>query len=198
MIKRLGVSILIYRIHPNIKHFLMLHLDGDKARAALGEDTDFYMDERPIPYAVDWQVMEVDFQDAYGAGEKLYPDISANVGKLFLSERAYATFKDLLAGLGEFLPVRYADQKGYVFNCLKTVSAVGELSVHDPLNDRFSAAFDNSADGVVLYKSDTDLNGHFCSEVFRKVVLENGLTGVCFSEDLGNPFPEELGMKVSH
>jgi hypothetical protein len=115
----------------------MLHLDGDKARAALGEDTDFYMDERPIPYAVDWQVMEVDFQDAYGAGEKLYPDISENVGKLFLSERAYATFKDLLAGLGEFLPVRYADQKGYVFNCLKTVSAVGELSVHDPLNDRF-------------------------------------------------------------
>lgn len=189
---------MIYRIHPVISEFFIACFDGDKARAALGEDTDFYMDERPIPYAVDWQVMEVDFQDAYGAGEKLYPDISANVGKLFLSERAYATFKDLLAGLGEFLPVRYADQKGYVFNCLKTVSAVGELSVHDPLNERFSAVFDNSADGVVLFKSDVDFDGHFCSEVFRKVVLENGLTGVCFSEDLGNPFPEELGMKVSH
>jgi hypothetical protein len=121
---------MIYRIHPVISKFFMVCFDGDKARAALGEDTDFYMDERPRLYAANWQVIEVDFQDAYGGGEKLFPDISANVGKLFLSEQAYAIFKNILAGFGEFLPVRYSGQKGYVFNCLKTVSAVSKLSVH--------------------------------------------------------------------
>lgn len=59
-----------------------------------------------------------------------------------------------------------------------------------------SAVFNSRADSVVLFKSDIDFDGHFCSEVFRKAVLDNGLTGVCFSENLGNPFPEELGMKV--
>jgi hypothetical protein len=73
-----------------------------------------------------------------------------------------------LTGLGDILTVRYMEQKGYVFNCLKTVSPIRVLSVNNPLNNLFSAVVDSSPEGVDLFKSDTDLDGHFCSLVFRK------------------------------
>jgi len=189
---------LIYRIHPNIKNFLMLHLDGDKAREALGEDTDFYMDERPIPYLPNWKVMEVAFLDAFGGEDKEIPDISANVGKLFLSEKAFKLLKDQLVDCGETLPVIYENGNGYIFNCLKVVDANEKQSMHDPLNDRFSVVFDENPDEFSLFKSGIDFDANFCNESFKRIVEENNLTGISFSVDIGNPFPEELGMRNTH
>ena len=37
---------------------------------------------------------------------------------MYLAERAYRLLKDLLSGHGEFLPVTYRNQTGYLFNAL--------------------------------------------------------------------------------
>ena len=189
---------MIYRVHPNINNFLMLHLDGDKAREALGEDTDFYLDERPIPYLQYWKIMTVGFMDAFGGGEKEIPDISANVGKLFLSEKAYKLLDDQLDGYGEMLPVIYESGTGYIFNCLKVIDANEQQSMHDPLSDKFSVVFDENLDELNLFKSGIDFDAHFCNESFKRIVEENNLTGISFSVDIGSPFPEELGMRNTH
>ena len=191
---------MIYRIHPNIKDFLMLAFDGDKAREALGEDTDFYMDERPIPYIADWQPMEIGFSDAFGGKKKKeIPDISLNVGKLFLNEKAFDCLKDLISTNGELLPVKYDNKTGYIFNGLTTVKHNEKLSTHDPMNNSFSVVFDES--DIMhnsIFKAEIDHGAYFCQNEFKNIVEENSLTGINFSQDIGNPFPEELGMKVEH
>ena len=178
----------------------MLTFDGDKAREALGEDTDFYMDERPIPYKVDWKPMEIEFSDAFGGkNTKGIPDISLNVGKLFLSTKAYELLKSLIEPCGELLPILYGDQKGYIFNGLAMLKPNEKLSIHDPLNDRFSIIFDDNKDANdAIFKAKIDFNAYFCQTEFKNIVEKNKLTGISFSQDLGNPFPEELGMKTSH
>ncbi|MDN3639239.1 hypothetical protein QWY82_10495 [Simiduia curdlanivorans] len=191
---------MIYRIHPNIKDFLMLAFDGDKAREALGEDTDFYMDERPIAYKNNWQPMEIGFSDAFvGKNKKEIPDISLSVGKLFLSQKAYELLKNLIADSGELLPVNYSGKSGHLFNGLKTVKHDPKLSVHDPLNDRYVITFDDSeTKSLSIFKAEIDYDAYFCQDQLKKIVESNNLTGVSFSRDLGNPFPEELGMKSKH
>lgn len=191
---------MIYRIHPNIKSFLMLAFDGDNAREALGEDTDFYMDERPFSYKDEWKVMIIGFSDAFGGNsKKVIPDISVNVGKLFLSVKAYKYLKNLIGPCGELLPVQYDGQDGYIFNGLMTRKANEKLSIHDPLNDLFSIVFENDNDSSYpVFKAEIDFNAYFCHAEFKQIVEENNLTGITFSQDLGNPFPEALGMKTEH
>lgn len=85
--------------------------------------------------------MNVDFYDAFGGGEKLIPDISSRVGKLFLNEMAFSVLKEILSKDGEFLPVTYEGGTGYLFNCLvvaeELIAIKSEFGFHDPLNDRF-------------------------------------------------------------
>lgn len=190
---------MIYRIHPNIKDYLMLHLDGDKTREALGDDTDFHIDERPISYLKSWKKSEVDFVDSFGGRPKMMPDISMNIGKLFLSEKAYKVLYTIISACGEFLPISYNDNNGYIFNCLKSVENDNKLSTHNPLNDMFSIVFneDDICD-TEIFRSKIDTSGYFCSDNFKQLVEKNQLTGISFSVDLGNPFPEELEMKVAH
>jgi hypothetical protein len=177
----------------------MVCFDGDKARKALGEDTDFYLDERPIPYQEEWKEMEVYFSDALGGGKKEIPDISANVGKLFLSEKTYLALKDTLYQYGEFLTVKYENRVGYIFNCLTVVDTDNKLNIHDPLNDCFSVVFNSTkTETVNIFKAEIDLDGHFCTNLLKSIAEKKNLTGVTFSTDIGNPFPEELGMRNTH
>ena len=191
---------MIYRIHPNIKDVLMLAFDGDKAREALGEDTDFHIDERPISYYADWQPMEIRFSDAFGGKKKKEtPDISLNVGKLFLSEKAFDCLKNLIEANGELLPVRYDNKTGYIFNGLTTIKHNEKLSTHDPMNNSFSIIFDESDTACnSIFKTEIDYSAYFCQNEFKRIVEKNNLTGINFSEDIGNPFPVELSMRVEH
>ena len=71
--------------------------------------------------------------------------------------------------------------------------------MHDPMNDRFSVVFDESDVGYnSIFKSEVDYDAYFCQNEFKNIVEENNLTGVNFSKDIGDPFPEELGMRVEH
>jgi len=144
--------------------------------------------------------MEIGFSDAFGGkNKKELPDISLNVGKLFLSEKAYNILKDLIENNGEFLPVKYDDKKGFIFNGLTTINHNEELSIHDPMNDRFSVVFDNSEVGCnSIFKAEIDFDAYFCQNELKQIVEKNNLTGINFSQDIGNPFPEELDMKVEH
>lgn len=190
---------MIYRIQPNIREYLILTFDGDKAREALGEDTDFYMDERPLSYKDQWQPMEIAFSDAFGGSQKPTPDISLNVGKIFISEKAYDLLKEVISKFGELLPVSYEGKKGFIFNGLTTVNTDEKLSINDPMNDRFSIKFSqDSIEDISIFKAEIDYDGYFCNDEFKEIIENNGLTGLNFSTDVGNPFPEELGMRTPH
>ncbi len=189
---------MIYRIHPDIGNYGLVCFDGDQARESLGEDTDFHIDESPIAYEDSWNTMVVGFGDALGSKVKPVPDLSWNVGKLYLSPKACKVLKPIVSLHGELLPVTHDAGEGYLFNCLKVLSPVRELSVHSPLTGNFSIVFDEDSVSEVIFKSEIDFDALFCSEEFRAVVLDNHLTGLSFSEDLGNPYPEELGMRESH
>lgn len=193
---------MIYRIQPKTLEYMCLHIEGKEARKALGEETDFNIDPSPISYFDQWQTMKVDFYDD-APGANTIPDIAMRVGKLFLSEKSYSVLHKILAPHGEFLPVIYDSGKGYIFNCLdlaETYGAVNEsLSMHDPMNDRFSIVFrEKLLTGVNIFRSQVDLNGLFCSEEVKEIIVNSKLTGVEFVEDVGHPFPQDAKMQKSH
>lgn len=187
---------MIYRIHPITKKYLCLHIDGKEARKALGEDTDFNLDPSPVAYSNGWKNMKVEFFDD-DEGADTIPDIAMRVGKLFLSQKAYLPLKEMLAPHGEFLPVTHREGEGVIFNCLdlaEKYQALNEkLSMHDPLNDRYSIVFDeDKLRGVNIFKCDVDLSGIFCSDLIKTTVERERLTGIFFSNDVGSPFPFDI------
>jgi len=78
---------MIYRIHSLENQFKQFHITGEAAREALGEDTMFHFDHRPISYKVDWKSCEIEFH-AEGKVNAI-PDLSMIRGKLYVSKRAY-------------------------------------------------------------------------------------------------------------
>lgn len=193
---------MIYRIHPITKKYLSLHMEGKEARRALGEETDFNIDPSPISYLHNWKSMKVDFYDGDDGADTI-PDISMRVGKLFLSQRAYMALEKALQPHGEFLPVTYAKGDAFIFNCLEMAEshhAVNDkLSMHDPLNNRFSLIFDeNKLSCVNIFRCNLDLDGFFCTDTVKEIIVREELTGVEFSIDTGHPFPPDTGMQIQH
>ena len=192
---------MIYRIHSNIQHYLSLHIEGREARKALGQDSDFDIDERPISYLNHWKTMKVSFYDAFdGDNKKAVPDISLRLGKLFLNERAYQVLKVLLESDGEFLPVITEFGGGYIYNCLTVADDLNatdeKLCIHDPLNDRFSIGFiESRLVNCHVFRAQIDPAGYFCKQKMKDLVEQNNLTGISICENISNPFPEELNMR---
>ncbi len=193
---------MIYRIHPSTDKFLCLHIDGKEARKVLGENTDFNIDPSPISYRDQWKTMIVEFYDD-DSGTEVVPDISMRVGKLFLSNRAYEVLKNLFDLYGEFLSVIYDGGSGYIFNCLELAeqhkAVNNQLSMHDPLSDKFSIVFDeNKLSGIDVFRCEIDLDAFFISEKIKKIIEAEQLTGITFTTDVSHPFPPELNMKTNH
>lgn len=193
---------MIYRIQPISLKYQCLHIEGKEARKALGEETDFNLDPSPIAYLDNWKPMPVSFfSDAKGAD--LIPDIALRVGKLFLSEKAYAVLKEALSPCGEFLPVTYEGGSGYLYNCLtmaEDYEAVdSKLSIHDPLSDQYAITFDNAKlTGIAIFKCNIDLSGLFCNDTVKKLIDSHQLSGVDLVEDIGHPFPADAKMIQTH
>lgn len=193
---------MIYRIHPSTDKFLCLHIDGKEARKVLGENTDFNIDPSPISYRDQWKTMVIEFYDD-DSGAEAVPDISMRVGKLFLSNKAYEVLKNLFDSYGEFLPVIYDGGSGYIFNCLELAeqhkAVNNQLSMHDPLNDKFSIVFDeNKLSGIDVFRCEIDLDAFFVSEKIKKIIEDEQLAGITFTADISHPFPPELNMKTNH
>ena len=192
---------MIYRIHSLDNQFMQFNVSGEAAREALGEDTMFHFDHRPVPYQSDWKSCEITF---YAEGNaNAIPDLSMIRGKLYVSKRAYDTLELALSPHGEFLPVSHETGEGYIYNCLEVAEKYDAVnddqSLHKPLDGHYAITFfEEKLKNINMFKAEIDFNGLFCSEIVKNLVEDKGLTGIQFVEDVGHPFPPEANMKQEH
>ncbi len=188
---------MIYMIHPNVRHYLSYVLDSKETRKKLGRDSMFHFDPSPKSYADHWQPIEISFAKLSGGKKGEVPDLMVRNGRLFLNEKAYEALRDVLASDGEFLPVSFNDQTGYLFNILSIADEVNGLdqviSTKDEFDELQSLAFhEDKVNGFTVFRTAFDnYMDVYCCEAFKDAVERADLKGLLFSTDLGNVFPPD-------
>ena len=184
---------MIYKIQPDLLQFKQFTLDADEIEDKLGEDCLIFMDSRPTRYSQDWIPLQVEFFDEYPGGDKnkqipdLFPDL---LGKLFLSETAYAALAPILKKMGECLPILHSGKSGYLFNPLKIAEELQAVDSEQVNRDQWGAlesiAFDEAKLSTipVFRLAADDYRGIYCGEAFKQAVENAGLKGVNFTTDL--------------
>jgi len=166
-------------------------------REIFGDDIhqQFNVNYNPVPYANNWQVLDVNFDDdGSGLEGSLIPDISVHHGRIFLSIAAYDVLKNILANDGEFLPVRVSGADAYFFNPLRKAEDVDglneKLSIKNEWGDIENTAFhEDRIHKFMIFKSEFDhWYSAYCREAVKDAVEGAGLKGVFFTSNLGNPF----------
>lgn len=165
----------------------------------LGEDCTIHMSSAPVRYAPIWKEplhlsVGVDMEGQKYQFEEL-PDLVENMGRLYMSERAYDALHDSLKQDGEFLPVTYDGGSGYIFNPLTIAEdhdALGEdVTTTNEWDELQSLGFfeEKLPAGTMLFRCRADYcHGLFCTERFVQAVRDAGLTGALFQPDLANIF----------
>jgi hypothetical protein len=192
---------MIYRIHHD-ESYLMHSVPPVEAMTKLGEQYGtFAFNAEPKPYLAAWKSLHINFTSCTGGKAKTIPDISENFGRLFLSNKARSTLKDLLSAGGEFLSVTYEGGEGYLFNPLLTAEQYDaidpKLTTHDQYGnlEHFGFTQENLKD-VPIFKTKLDTyKGIFCSEEVKQACEEAALTGVTFHPDVSNPIGESYSSK---
>lgn len=188
---------MIHVIHPNVRQYMTYVIDSKEARRALGQDTTFHFDQRPVAWADQWRPMEISFAKAAGVKKALMPDLMIRNGRLFLNENAHKALHALLTPCGEWLPVTFGDEQGYLFNILALADSVAgvdsRLSSKNSFGELQSLAFvaDKVKPFAVFRTAFDDYMGAYCNDSFKQTVEQAGLTGITFSTDLGNIFPPD-------
>lgn len=188
---------MIYRIHHN-EAYLMHSVPPLEAMTKLGEQHGvFAFNAEPKSYTDVWKALHIDFSPCTGSKTKAVPDISENFGRLFLSAKAHAVLKDVLAECGEFLPVTYSEgERGFIFNPLLTVEQLDaldtELTIHDQSGNLEHFSFrEEKLKDIAIFKTQLDTyKGIFCSEEVKKVCETAHLSGITFNPDISNPIGE--------
>lgn len=183
---------MLYSIYADTKSYLYIGYDGNQMNDLLGDEYRFDIDRTVKPYSQVWKMpITVNFGNE-GMKGTLMPDISADQGRLFLSQKAYDVLHDLLKNDGEFLPVEYENGKGFMFNPLSLAESVDgldkKLSVKNEWGDVENVAFDeDKVQGFNIFKTDFDTYySVYCQERVKDAVEQAGLKGVIFTPDLGN------------
>ena len=188
---------MIHVIHPNVRQYLTYVLDSKDARKKLGQDTKFHFDQRPIAYASQWQPLEISFAKAAGVKKAVMPDLMIRNGRLFLNEKAHQALHALLTPCGEWLPVNYGDEKGYLFNILALADDVdgldSKLCSKNSFGELQSLGFiEERVQSLAVFRTAYDAYmGAYCNDAFHDAVEAAGLQGLIFSVDLGNVFPPD-------
>ena len=183
---------MLYSIYADTKSYLYIGYDGNQMNDLLGDEYRFDIDRTVKPYSQVWKnQIKVNFGNE-GMKGTIMPDISADQGRLFLSQKAYDVLHDLLKNDGEFLPVEYENGKGFMFNPLSLAESVDgldkKLSVKNEWSDVENVAFDeDSVQGFNIFKTEFDTYySVYCQESVKDAVEKAGLKGVIFTPDLGN------------
>lgn len=180
---------MIYSIHPDIEKFQLFSIDGKFARKALGEDTMFHFDESPISYSDVWKPMELEFYISGKQKTLPIPDISQHYGRLFLNEKAYAALKDILESCGEFLPVFYAGETGYLFNllALEDNALNKDLCKKNEWDEIVWIGFNEELVANPVFRIEYDnFFSIFCTEKFHSAYMEAELNGLVFAQYIMN------------
>src|SRR3990167_2976035 len=188
---------MIHVIHPDARQYMTHVLDSKDARRKLGPDTQFHFNQRPVSYAHQWHPLEIGFARAAGIKKAAMPDLMIRNGRLFLNEKAHNALKKLLTPCGEWLPVTYSGNSGYLFNILALAESVDGLDIGRCSKNSFvelqSLAFiEERVQTFAIFRTAyDDFMGAYCNDDFKQAVEKAGLTGLSFSADLGNIFPPD-------
>lgn len=192
----------IYRIHPDRMNYQLLTISSEEVISKLGKQHPFHIDPTPKPYASIWKPLEVSFYDSTsGKKETKLPDITIDHGRLFLNEAGINALSKLIEKDGEILPVIFGEQRGVIFNALKSAEDFNaldtKLSTKNDWGDLQSLAFfEEKIDSAILFKCQLEgFTGLFCNDAFKLAVERAKLNGVTFSVDLGNIFPPDSSVR---
>ncbi|MCO1334870.1 hypothetical protein MO867_11015 [Microbulbifer sp. OS29] len=189
----------VYKVLPDYQNFWVFTLPMKNLILNLGKQIPpkklmhFY--KYNISLGETWTGVTASFDPIEGVtGGVNIPDISTWLsGSLVMSEKCKAEFTDL-KGIGEFLPVSTNNGKYWIFNCMAIAAAnetqSSRVMESEQVLDINALEFDSeSVSDKYLFKTDYDgFRGLFCTDTFRRKVIDNKLRGLLFSEDLANKF----------
>lgn len=189
----------IYAVRGNFKKFAGLLYKDQRVASS------FYNREPGLSLAAEWENFEV-MKDVGNDGLTTSRHPVGNFADLgcytpTLDEAAKAALEPHIAQYGEFLPVRYANQTRWMFNCMHLLSA---LDIDNSVIKRFTDGRIMHLQGPLYFKPELLVNEWiflpeerpaeiFVTDKFVKVVEEHGLMGFEFHEiwDSAAPLPVE-------
>ncbi|MCX2796351.1 imm11 family protein [Microbulbifer thermotolerans] len=191
----------VYKILPDYRNFWAFSLPMKTLILNLGKEIPaknlmhFY--KHNISLGEKWQSINASFAPVEGVTQgNNIPDISTWVpGALVLSEKSKAEFSEL-NGSGEFLPVKTSNGPYWIFNCMTVVAAdetqSNRVVEFDQVTDIKKLTFNpETVDGKHLFKTDYDgFRSLFCTDDFRRKILEMELQGLIFSDNLSGVFEQ--------
>ena len=192
---------MLYTLISDYHNYLEFHFDRDqiyKMLAVYGDDDICHrVDVNGEPKSFQYIVKEplnlsfpiVDKPDK----NKKIPDIDVNLGRLFLSDKAYKLLKPLIESDGDFLPVTYENGSGYFYIPLRVAEIDPTITKRDEWEEIVSLGFDDEqVKNWSLFR--TEYNGYtglYCQESIKEAIEGAQLTGLFITNDLANIFPEE-------
>lgn len=166
----------VYAIHPDSRHYKSFVLDRQRVRKALGHETEFHFARAPKRYLNSWQPFDINFENLGASIRVAIPDIMVRNGRLFLSIAAYDALSPIIAGHGEFLPITYEGNNGFIFNVLSAAEDIFETD-KSISNKNKIALFRTADDGYLEI---------YCSEALKNAIEKTQLKGIIFSSNSGN------------
>jgi len=188
---------MIYVIHPDYQHYKSFVFDSKLVRKALGSETQFHFSRLPITYREGWKSFDISFENLGRSKKIVMPDIMIRNGRLFFSANAHDVLAPAIDEYGEFLPITYNGTSGFLFNVLSVaddVDAVDQkLSTKNEFGEVQSLYFDETRlKNRSLFKTAFDnYLGIYCDGNLKKIIEDNQLKGIIFSNDIGNIFPPD-------
>jgi hypothetical protein len=173
---------MIYIIHPDYQRYKSFVFDGKAVRKALGEETQFHFSRAPISYIEGWQSFEISFKNL-ASKKAAMPDIMVRNGRLFLAAMAYEALAELIVKNGEFLPVTYNGNNGFLFNILSIAEKYDgidkNLSTKNEFGEVQSLSFNESKiSNLAIFRTQFDgYMGIYCSDEFYKIIERLQLKG---------------------
>lgn len=186
----------IYRIHPDRLNYQMLTIATEEVINKLGKECLFHIDSSPKSYTPIWKPLNIEFYNSTGSNKTLkLPDITINGGKVFLNKKAFGILETMLKNHGEFLPVTFYKNDGYIFNIFSLADDLdalnNKLCFMNEYGDLESLGFNQEKlNNLPIFRTAFDhFMGVFCQESFKELLMQSDLKGINFSPDISNIFP---------
>lgn len=196
---------MLYTVLSDSRQYLGAVIDSDYVASIVGGLRGSRIDDRidvnhqprtwrgvfPDPIPVTFPVLSSDDKS------KTIPDIAEFQGRLFLNEKAYQALKQVIEKDGEFILATVDGGKGYIFTPLRKAEDVegldSSLSKKNEWEDVEHLVFveDQVRDFNLFRAEYTACMRLYCQESFKDAVQNAKLSGLYFSPDLANIFPEE-------
>ncbi|MDF3012909.1 MAG: hypothetical protein K0Q78_1113 [Cellvibrio sp.] len=186
---------MIYVIHPDYQHYKSFVFDSKLVRKALGSETQFHFSRSPKQYSANWKSFDIKFESLGSSKKASMPDVMVRNGRLFLTTAAHDILNPIISSHGEFLPITYDGNNGFIFNVLSIAEDFDgvdkKLSTKNEFGEVQSLLFnENKLKNHALFRAEFDnYLGMYCDDALKNAIEDNQLKGITFSNDTGKIYP---------